>query len=210
MILPDDLFAMTTQATDQDWTPLKPTTLPSALLQPAPRACPIEDNSLSSAVCNLGSAHLQSVAWDCVRSATTSNLHMTLVLDLVESGSWPPEEDHPPPVLELQKFRDDLHTMDGVLYRNRVVIPPTFCQDVLNTLHSAHQGVTSMLSRAEVSIFWPGITNAIRNMRNQFRHCNNMAPSQPAAPPSNPHRLTTHFSAFALTSSPTETLTTSL
>ena len=50
-------------------------------------------------------------------------------------------------------------------------------------LHAAHQGVNSMLARAESSVFWPGITPAITDIRARCDHCNRIAPSQPSTPP---------------------------
>ena len=40
-----------------------------------------------------------------------------------------------------------------------------------------------MISRAEVSVFWPGITPNITAYRARCNHCNRMAPSQPNPPP---------------------------
>ena len=40
-----------------------------------------------------------------------------------------------------------------------------------------------MISKAETSIFWPGITNDIQATRANCSHCNKMAPSQAALPP---------------------------
>ena len=40
-----------------------------------------------------------------------------------------------------------------------------------------------MNSRAEATIFWPGITQTIRALRESCHHCNRMAPSQPSAQP---------------------------
>ena len=37
-------------------------------------------------------------------------------------------------------------------------IHPSLLSKVLRSLHSAHQGTSSMTSRAESSVFWPGIT----------------------------------------------------
>ena len=75
-------------------------------------------------------------------------------------------------------------TVDGVvIYKDRVVIPPSLRNEVLLALHAAHQGVTSMTSRAEASVFWPGITSAIATTRARCEHCNRIAPSQPNAPP---------------------------
>ncbi|CAC5366582.1 unnamed protein product [Mytilus coruscus] len=43
-----------------------------------------------------------------------------------------------------------------------------------------------MMSRAESSVFWPGITPDITTLRNEYNQCNRMAPSQPSAPPTPP------------------------
>ena len=43
-----------------------------------------------------------------------------------------------------------------------------------------------MVSRAETSIFWPGITTVIHATRANCNHCNQMAPSQAALPPTPP------------------------
>ena len=68
----------------------------------------------------------------------------------------------------------------------RIIIPPSLREEVLSALHAAHQGVTyctSMISRAESSVFWPGITPAITALRAGCNHCNRIAPSNPSAPP---------------------------
>ena len=43
-----------------------------------------------------------------------------------------------------------------------------------------------MTSRAESSVFWPNITADIASTRNKCFECNQMAPSQPSAPPAQP------------------------
>ena len=76
------------------------------------------------------------------------------------------------------RFRDDLHMVDGViLYKDRIVIPPSLRKDILSVLHASYQGVSSMLARAETSIFWPGISKAIKDKRNSCQDCGSMAPS---------------------------------
>ena len=95
-----------------------------------------------------------------------------------------------------------IHTLDCVvLYNDRIVIPPSLRSEVLRSLHSAHQGTSSMTSRAEASVYWPGITSDIHNMRARCSQCNRMAPSQPNPP--RPHKLCqcTHFRPYVQTSS---------
>ena len=54
---------------------------------------------------------------------------------------------------------------------------------ILDTLHSAPQGVSCMTSRAEYSVISPGITTVIANLRARWRSWNERAPSQPHVPP---------------------------
>ncbi len=125
----------------------------------------------------------EAVSWKLVKETTNSDPTMRELLDLIEEG-FPDSSILPPSLRPYHRFREDLFIVDGVaLYRGRVVIPPTLREKVLDILHSAHQGVTSMLARVESSIFWPGITPAVIERREKCHDCNRIAPSQPSAPP---------------------------
>lgn len=130
---------------------------------------------------------IQSVTWDQIRVATSSDPHMIKLLDLIEEGSLNDRSTLPQELKPYYQYREHLSSFDGViLYHDRVVVPPSLRPQVLEALHSAHQGVTQMCSRAEASIFWPGMTPAITDMRARCSPCNRMAPSQPSAPPTPP------------------------
>jgi len=104
--------------------------------------------------------------------------------DLIEQGM--PEHRHevPEPLKQYFQYREGLSTVDGViLYKDRIVVPPSLRQEVLDVLHSAHQVDTSMTARAETSVFWPGITPDISALRSSCQQCNRNAPSNPSAPP---------------------------
>ena len=110
---------------------------------------------------------------------------MTQLIHLIETGFPKSHNELPPALREYHQFREHLYTVDGIiLYKNRIMIPPSLRQHILTVLHSAHQGVTSMTARAESTVFWPGITPAIIALRETCNHCNRMAPSQPSSPPS--------------------------
>ena len=64
-----------------------------------------------------------------------------------------------------------------------MIVPKSLRDEVLETLHSAHQGVTGMNERAQASVWWPGITPQIKERREKCRNCHEHAPSQPSAPP---------------------------
>ena len=69
------------------------------------------------------------------------------------------------------------------MYKDRSVIPHALQNEVLDALHSGHQGVTAMRLIATESIFWPGMLEAIARKRSMCKSCDKVSPSQPAAPP---------------------------
>lgn len=94
---------------------------------------------------------------------------------------------------EFTRYKDALYANNGVmLYKDRVIVPPKLRQLVLQSLHSAHQGASSMEQRAQAVIFWPGMSYDIIQTRARCDICNRNAPSQaalpsePAVPPSTP------------------------
>ena len=135
-----------------------------------------EDNSL-----------IKSVSWDDVRLATSSDGTMMELLQTIEDGFPEAKNDLPTDLRPYHQYRTSLSSFDGVaLYCDRVIIPPLLRRRVLEALHSAHQGVTQMCSRADSSFFWPGMSPDIIAMREKCSACNRMAPSQPHAPPTPP------------------------
>ena len=98
-----------------------------------------------------------------------------------------------PEIFEYARFKNDLYISEGVvMFNDRVVIPPSIRKQVLDVLHSAHQGVASMELRAQAIMFWPGMSNDIYATRASCSECNKTAPSQaqtpsePATAPSTP------------------------
>ena len=174
LVLPDDIATLTNKNHHSFLTGIR-------------RAETATDVSLDEATRN-ASIHtlhsLRAITWDRVRLATSSDDDFTLLLSIIESGI--PEKVHslPPQLREYHQFRSHLYSVDGVImYKERVLIPPKLRPEILNSLHAAHQGVTTMQARAQSSVFWPGITADILSTRSNCTHCNRMAPSQPSAPP---------------------------
>ena len=144
-----------------------------------------DDVTYATALSSLNS--LQCVTWDRVRTATTSDANMAQLVEIVEKGMPESRRELPEPLREYHQLHEHLYTVDGViLYKDRVVIPPSLREECLSALHSAHQGVSSMIARAEGSVFWPGITTAISSLRTRCNHCNRISPSNTSAPPTTP------------------------
>ena len=139
-----------------------------------------------AALSNLQS--IKSVTWEKIQEATFSDPIMMELLNTVQEG-FSYNRKLPAHLSQFAKVKQFLTTVDGVvLYKDRIVIPPQLRADVLDNLHSAHQGVSSMIARAQASVFWPDITSDIHKTRDGCFHCNRIAPSQPNAPPTPPIR----------------------
>ena len=169
----------TSVSTDKDLLTIPHSFLMAIRAQPVnPILSPNEEDSLGG---------INSITWNDVRVATNSDNSMVNLIDLIENG-FPVTKDNLP--IELRpyyQYRDKLTSFDGVvLYNDRIVIPPSLRDNVLQALHSAHQGVSQMCSRADASFFWPGMTSSISDMRLRCQPCNRIAPSQPSAPPTPP------------------------
>ena len=90
-------------------------------------------------------------------------------------------------IREYHQLRKHLYSSDGVvIYKDHIVIPSSLRPTCLSVLHAAHQDTSAMTAKGEASIFWPGITNDIQATRANCPHCNRMAPSQVALPPTPP------------------------
>ncbi len=75
---------------------------------------------------------------------------MAKLVEIIEEGMPECRQKLPESIREYHQFREHLFTVDGiVIYKDRVVIPPSLQQDCLSALYAAHQGVSSMMSRAE-------------------------------------------------------------
>lgn len=95
---------------------------------------------------------MKSITWDRVRLATSSDPDHNALVSMIESGMPDFRQLLHPQLREHHKFREQLCTIDGVLCKNRVVNSSSLRQDMLDALHVAHQGVTSMVTRAEVCV----------------------------------------------------------
>ena len=80
-------------------------------------------------------------------------------------------------------IRHDLWIADElVTYGSRVVIPATLRKDVLRQLHASHQGQDRTLRRARQVVYWPSITNDIRNVVRSCAECAERLPSHAPEP----------------------------
>ena len=53
----------------------------------------------------------------------------------------------------------------------RVVIPEVLQKEILHKLHGGHQGITCCRSRAQISVWWPGLTQQLKDFIQQCPEC---------------------------------------
>ena len=87
---------------------------------------------------------------------------------------------------------------DLLFFGDRVVIPKSLRKEVLEGLHVGHQGVTSMILRAQSSFFWPGIQADIQRKRDACVSCMESAPSHSPLPPHPPLRPEYPFQSICI------------
>ena len=90
----------------------------------------------------------------------------------------------PANLTKLLRHKNNLKVVQGVaMYKDRPIVPPWIRAEVLDTVHSGHQGAASMVARISNSVWWPGMNDDIRTMRANCRMCNSYTPSKAKEPP---------------------------
>ena len=123
------------------------------------------------------------VTLDELRTASLRDSEYVLLLQATEKGFPTSRGGSEPALRDYWNVRHRLSSVDGIVMMDgRVVVPVSYRQKILRSLHSAHQGVTSMIGRASHTVYWPGMSLAIRNLRYNCQRCNETAPSQTQEP----------------------------
>jgi RNase H-like domain found in reverse transcriptase/Reverse transcriptase (RNA-dependent DNA polymerase)/Integrase zinc binding domain/Integrase core domain len=86
--------------------------------------------------------------------------------------------------------RHELTTHNGLIFKGqRIVVPPKLRSDIIRRLHESHSGMENTLQHAREVVFWPGITDHIRNKIANCQICivnsnsNRKEPMQSVQPP---------------------------
>ena len=156
-----------------------------------------EDEDPEIEIAALTRGHMEkrlAITWERVQEQSRTDNDMQSLINLVSTGLPTKREDMNPNHIEFWRFRDGLSVQDKVLmYRDRIVIPKALRPEIIEALHSANQGTSSMINLAQDTVFWPGLTADIEQRRRSCRTCNRIAPSQARLPPQEPEIPKTPF-----------------
>ena len=125
--------------------------------------------------------------WDMVKKELVKDKTCNDLSSWITSGCQGPVEDLPSHIKPYWKLRNDLHCVEYVpMFNDRTIIASGMRQQILEVLHSAHQGVYSMGLRAEESVFWPNLWKDLEMVRLACTTRNKITPSQSNLPPVEP------------------------
>ena len=118
-----------------------------------------------------------------IKSATEKDPTLNRLKQMIMEG-WPEYRKQCPQELwDFWYFRCDLAIEDGMILKsNRIVIPEELRRQVLEALHTGHQGETKCILLASQSVYWPGINKEIISMVKDCYQCNKFQPAQPKLP----------------------------
>ena len=155
--------------------------------------------SAISNICSSNIEQIRDITWDMVKEETKNDYHLSRLITMILSEFPNSKQAMTPQLEQYWELKDNLSIVNGgILYKEKVVIPPTLRVDVLQSLHAAHQGVCAMNERAKSAVYWPGITGDIAKIGSSCSSCNRAAPSQPRTPPIELWIPTTPFEAIAM------------
>ena len=118
-----------------------------------------------------------------LKTATQQDEELTVLREVISQG-WPDQRKEAPTAVHgYWNYRDELTIEDGLIVKGeRIVIPRSMIPDILEQLHSAHQGGEKMKLRARSTVFWTGITKDIDNTVSRCTQCPESQPRQRREP----------------------------
>ena len=97
---------------------------------------------------------------------------------------WPEDPKQIPKCIRhFWSCRDELSVDDGLVIKGeRIVIPAVLQKEILQQIHSGHQGITKCQLRAKSCVYWHGINKDIEQLVSDCSVCQKYQRSQTAEP----------------------------
>ena len=78
---------------------------------------------------------------------------------------WPNKHQVSETLKPYYSVSSELTIQHGILMcNNRIVIPSSLCEDMLDKLHTGHQGITKCHRRALQSVWWHGLNGYLKRL----------------------------------------------
>ena len=140
------------------------------------------------------SQELGTIPWSLFAKETAADASLVHLLQLIVHWKQIDGDDS-----SLRSICESIYSEEGViLCQDRVVVPLSLRRRVLQNLHAAHQGTSTMEQRARAIVYWPEMSRNIRETREGCVDCNKNAHSQATTPPHSSTPPPTPFEAVLL------------
>ena len=119
-----------------------------------------------------------------VRDHTATDRDLILLKSAILNGFPGTQHATDPSIRSYFNVREHLWIDDNdiIMFKDRIVVPKILRQQILRSLHSAHQGTKGMQARASTCVYWPGINSSIEQTRRSCGFCDSISPSLPRQP----------------------------
>lgn len=98
-----------------------------------------------------------------LQQETAKDSVLTKLKEVIQNG-WPKKHQIPVEIGVYFGQRDELAIMNGLVFRGeRLIIPKTMRKLILADMHHGHIGIESMLRRARESVYWPCMSNDVKD-----------------------------------------------
>ena len=120
-----------------------------------------------------------SLSWSDIDRASAHDEECLELRDTIERGFPEVRTQLPEKIRRYFQMKQELYLIENTIFKGRkMLIPQKLRQQVLEGLHAAHQGVTSMRANARERFFWPGLDVDLKMKRDSCHRCNENAPTQ--------------------------------
>ena len=92
---------------------------------------------------------LRAITWDRIVAAAATDEECRALAEYIQNGFPSSRHKLPSKIQQFWSIADQLYCLDGVpIKEDKILIPRQLRAEVLEALHSAHQGVNVMMANA--------------------------------------------------------------
>ena len=127
------------------------------------------------------STNFSSVSLSRIQQATATDKELQILKSHIMDGFPTSISKCPEIIISYFPYREELTVYNGlVLKENCIVIPAILRNDLLIVVYESHLGICKTLDHVRTCIFWPNITNDIKDMISHSRACAQHQDKQPS------------------------------
>ena len=128
--------------------------------------------------------HCEAISLEDIIVESAQDKEIISIIEALRSGQNEEGNTWPASLGEYKREKEHLSEKDGiVLFKSRILVPCSLRAKVLEVLHAAHQGCSSMLARASQGVWWPKLGESVEKIRASCQECTRTAPTQATLPP---------------------------